>query len=109
MIVIGHYIAEIALILLIFAGLGWFIGSSTAVFFIGTLGGTMMLLMGFRITRSSNSLSELKENNGITKDYGPILSGFLQVFQTPSFSYGGPPLDGHLFLKDWNLQEYLVF
>ncbi len=33
LIVIGHYIAELALILLIFAGLGWFIGSSTAVFF----------------------------------------------------------------------------
>ncbi len=85
LIVIGHYIAELALILLIFAGLGWFFGSSTALFLIGTLGGIMMLLMGFRITRSSNSLSELKENSGIKKDYGPILSGFFTSVSNPFF------------------------
>ena len=85
LIVIGHYIAELALILLIFAGLGWLFDSSTAIFLIGTLGGIMMLLMGFRITRSSNSLNELKENNGIKKDYGPILSGFFTSVSNPFF------------------------
>jgi threonine/homoserine/homoserine lactone efflux protein len=85
LIVIGHYIAELALILLIFAGIGWLFESSTAIFLIGTLGGIMMLLMGFRITRSSNSLNELKENNGIKKDYGPILSGFFTSVSNPFF------------------------
>ena len=51
LVVIGHYIAELSIILLIFAGLGWFIRSSTAVFFNGTLGGFMMVFIGFRITR----------------------------------------------------------
>jgi threonine/homoserine/homoserine lactone efflux protein len=85
LIVIGHYIAELALILLIFAGIGWLFESSTAIFLIGTLGGIMMLLMGFRITRSSNSLNELKENKGIKKDYGPILSGFFTSVSNPFF------------------------
>ena len=46
LVVIGHYLAELSIILLIFAGLGWFISSSTAVFVIGTLGGFMMVFIG---------------------------------------------------------------
>ena len=49
MIVLGHVMAELSIIILIFAGLGWFIGSSTAVFIIGTLGGFMMLFLGYRM------------------------------------------------------------
>jgi threonine/homoserine/homoserine lactone efflux protein len=84
LVVIGHLIAETALILLIFAGLGWFIGSSTAVFLIGTLGGLMMVLMGYRIVGSSNSLKELTDNK-ISKSYGSVISGILTSLSNPFF------------------------
>jgi threonine/homoserine/homoserine lactone efflux protein len=84
MIVIGHFIAELSIILLIFAGLEWFISSATAVLIIGTLGGFMMLIMGYRII-GSNPLNEIKENKGICKSYGPVLSGILTSLSNPFF------------------------
>ena len=84
MIVIGLFIAELSIILLIFAGLGWFISSATAVLIIGTLGGFMMLIMGYRII-GSNPLNEINENIGICKSYGPVLSGILTSLSNPFF------------------------
>lgn len=84
LIVFGHYIAEIALILLIVAGLEW-LGSSTAVFFIGTLGGIIMIFMGLRITRSPYTFDKLEEYNGNKKDYGSVLSGFFTSVSNPFF------------------------
>lgn len=85
LIVLGHFIAELSLILLIFGGLGFLIGSSTAAFIIGTLGGFVMVLMGYRIVYSSNSLREIKEENQISKRYGPVLSGILTSVANPFF------------------------
>lgn len=85
LIVLGHFIAELSLILLIFGGLGFLIGSSTSAFIIGTLGGFVMVLMGYRIVYSSNSLKEIKEENEISKRYGPVLSGFLTSVANPFF------------------------
>ena len=88
LVVIGHFIAELSIIILIFAGLGWFIGSNTAVFVIGTLGGFMMVVMGYRIIGSSNSLKELKEDHEddkISKGYGSVISGVLTSFSNPFF------------------------
>jgi len=85
LIVLGHFIAELSLILLIFGGLGFLIGSSTAAFIIGTLGGFVMVLMGYRIVYSSNSLKEIKEENQISKRYGPVLSGILTSVANPFF------------------------
>ncbi len=85
MVVLGHFIAEIAIIFLTFAGLRWFMGSSTAAFVIGTLGGFILVLMGYRIIGSSNSLKEIREDNGISKRYGPVLNGVLTSVSNPFF------------------------
>lgn len=84
-IVFGHFIAEFILIILIFAGLGWLIGSNTAIFVIGTIGGLIMVLMGVQIARSSNSIKELKETNEPNKGYSPILNGILTSISNPYF------------------------
>jgi len=85
LVVLGHFIAELTLILIIFAGLGWFIGSSTAVFVIGTLGGFMRVILSYRILGSSNSLKDVKEDNVISKGYGSVLSGVLTSISNPFF------------------------
>ncbi len=85
LVVLGHFMAELTLIIIIFAGLGWFIGSSTAVFVIGTLGGLMMVILGYRILGSSNSLKELKSNKVSSKGYGSVLSGILTSISNPFF------------------------
>lgn len=85
LVVLGHFIAEFTLIVLIFAGLGWFISSSTAVFVIGCLGGSIMILIGYRIIVSSNSLKEIKEERDVTENYGPVFNGILTSLSNPYF------------------------
>ena len=85
LVVLGHFVAEFTLIILIFTGLRWFISSSTAVFIIGTLGGLMMVLMGSKIMGSSTSLSEIRDDNEISKNYGSILNGIITSFSNPFF------------------------
>ncbi len=88
LVVIGHFLAELSIIILIFAGLGWFIGSNTAVFLISTLGGFMLVFMGYRIISSSNSLKEIKDDHGndkVSKGYGSVISGILTSFSNPFF------------------------
>jgi threonine/homoserine/homoserine lactone efflux protein len=85
MIVLGHFMAELTIIILIFAGLGWFISSSTAVFIIGTLGGFIMLFMGYRII-GSNPFNEIKsEEEIVNNNYGPVLNGILTSISNPFF------------------------
>jgi threonine/homoserine/homoserine lactone efflux protein len=84
LVVLGHVMAELSIIILIFAGLGWFIGSNTAVFIIGTLGGFMMLLMGYRII-GSNTINEIQREDGISNSYGPVLNGILTSLSNPFF------------------------
>ena len=85
LVVLGHFLAELTLIIIIFAGLGWLIGSNTSVFVIGTLGGFMMVILGYRILGSSNSLEELKSNKNLTRSYGSVLSGILTSISNPFF------------------------
>ncbi|ADZ08306.1 Lysine exporter protein (LYSE/YGGA) [Methanobacterium lacus] len=84
-IVFGHIITEFILILLIFAGLGWLIGSETAIFVIGAIGGLIMVLMGFQMARSSNSLQDLQKSSETSKGYGPIINGILTSVSNPYF------------------------
>lgn len=83
-VVFGHFIAEFSLIILIFAGLGWLISSNFAIFIIGTIGGLIMIFMGFQISRSSKSLL-LEKNDAVRSDYGPILNGILTSISNPYF------------------------
>ena len=84
MVVLGHFIAELSIIILIFAGLGLFISSSTAVFIIGTLGGFIMLLMGYRII-GSNPFNKIQIKEDTSSSYGPVLSGILTSLTNPFF------------------------
>jgi len=84
-VVFGHFIVELTLILVIFAGLEWFIGSSTAVFLITIWGGFMMVTMGCRILSTSNSLKDIGEYKVKSKGYGSILNGILTSISNPFF------------------------
>lgn len=84
MVVSGHIIAEIILIILIFAGLGWLIGSPRASFIIGTLGGIMLILMGYSTARSSQPIPEVSEDTEVTR-YGTVLKGFMTSVSNPYF------------------------
>ncbi|UTB33910.1 MAG: LysE family translocator [Methanobacterium sp. ERen5] len=77
--------AEFCLILLIFAGLGWLIGSGTAIFVIGAIGGSIMVFMGFQMARSSTSIQDLQNSGETSNDYGPILNGILTSISNPYF------------------------
>ncbi|HNS25895.1 MAG TPA: LysE family transporter [Methanobacteriaceae archaeon] len=83
MVVSGHMIAEVAILLLLVLGLGWLIGSATATLVIGTIGGMVLVYMGYRITRSAPPSLEGKVE---AKDkYGSVLSGVLSSISNPYF------------------------
>jgi threonine/homoserine/homoserine lactone efflux protein len=85
LIVLGHFIAELILIILLFAGLGWFIGSSTAVYIIGTLGGFMLILLGYKIVSTTNSLDKLSSSNHISNGSSTVINGILTSISNPFF------------------------
>ncbi|HEX7469086.1 MAG TPA: LysE family transporter, partial [Methanobacterium sp.] len=75
LVVLGHFLVEIALIILILAGLGWLIGSTTAAFVIGTVGGLVLVFMGYRISSSSNPLTDSSSKEMLAQKCGPVLGG----------------------------------
>jgi threonine/homoserine/homoserine lactone efflux protein len=85
LVVLGHFLTEIALIILILAGLGWFIGSTKAAFIIGTLGGLVLVFMGYSISSSSNQLADISGNEKLPMRYGPILGGVITSISNPYF------------------------
>jgi threonine/homoserine/homoserine lactone efflux protein len=88
LIVAGHIIAETALIFLIFAGLGWLIGSSLASFIIGLVGGIVLIYMGIQIFRNSPELKDTSyENldNTVKSRYSSILNGIITSITNPFF------------------------
>ncbi|MDD1764122.1 MAG: LysE family translocator [Methanobacteriaceae archaeon] len=82
LIVVGHIIAEIGILLLLVLGLGWLIGSSTATTLIGTIGGLVLIFMGYRISQSS---LPLQENVKVSNKYGSVFSGILSSLSNPYF------------------------
>ncbi len=84
-VVFGHLIAEFILIILIFAGLGWLFGSDTSIFVIGTMGGFIMVLMGFQISISSKSIKKEEKPDKVKNDHGPFLNGILTSISNPYF------------------------
>jgi threonine/homoserine/homoserine lactone efflux protein len=85
MVVLGHILVEIAMMVIILAGLGQVIGSQTAAFIIGTFGGLVLIFMGYNISRSKDTLSSIKtEENGIQK-YGSLLKGIITSISNPYF------------------------
>lgn len=102
MVVLGHFIAELSIIILIFAGLGLFISSSTAVFIIGTLGGFIMLLMGYRII-GSNPFNKIQMEDDTSNSYGPVLSGILTSLSNPFFFIWWATIGWAFMFKDLEL------
>lgn len=85
MVVLGHIMTEIAMMVVLLAGLGYIIGSQTAAFAIGTVGGIVLIFMGYNISKSNESLSNIKtDENGIQK-YGSFLRGIITSISNPYF------------------------
>lgn len=83
LVVAGHIIAEIAILLLLVLGLGWLIGSSAASLLISTIGGLVLIFMGYRISQSSPpSLQDPVKGPG---KYGSMLGGILSSISNPYF------------------------
>jgi threonine/homoserine/homoserine lactone efflux protein len=85
MVVLGHIMTEIAVMIILLAGLGYIIGSQTAAFAIGTVGGLVLIFMGYNISKSNNTLPNIKtDENGIQK-YGSFLRGIITSLSNPYF------------------------
>jgi threonine/homoserine/homoserine lactone efflux protein len=84
MVVLGHIMTETAMMILILAGLGWIIGSPTAALIIGIVGGLVLVLMGYNISKSKNSISNISYEDKPQK-YGSVLGGVLTSVSNPFF------------------------
>ena len=85
LIVLGHFLSELAVIIVILAGLGWFIGSKSAIFFIGTVGGVALIFMGYNISKYKNNLSDIKNGNIKVQKYGSVMGGIITSLSNPFF------------------------
>lgn len=83
LVVSGHMIAEVFLMIAILAGLGWIIGSKTAYFVIGTIGGIVLVFMGYNIARSANQLSQISPDTN--QRYGSFFGGLITSISNPYF------------------------
>ena len=59
----GHIFMEIVMVLLLLFGLGWLIGSPTASFVIGLVGGTVLVIMGLKIFKETPEFKNYSKNN----------------------------------------------
>ncbi|MCE5214916.1 MAG: LysE family translocator [Methanobacterium sp.] len=84
LVVLGHFIVEIALIIIILAGFSWLIGSTSAALVIGTLGGITLILMGYKTSKSSNYPKLINTTNTTTR-YGSVLGGIITSISNPYF------------------------
>lgn len=85
LIILGHFITELALMLVILAGLGWIIGSQTAVFIIGTFGGLVLIFMGYNISKPDKILSDMEKEEYGTQKYGSVMGGIITSLSNPFF------------------------
>lgn len=85
LVILGHFMAELAVMIAVLAGLGWLIGSPTASIFIGTIGGAVLVLMGLNIFKSDENLSDILSGENKKKKHGSILGGIITSFSNPFF------------------------
>jgi threonine/homoserine/homoserine lactone efflux protein len=85
LIILGHFITELAVMFVILAGLGWIIGSQTAVFIIGTVGGIVLILMGYSISKSKKTLSDIEKDDYGAQKYGSVIGGIITSLSNPFF------------------------
>ena len=85
LVVLGHFITEFILIIIILAGFSWLVGSTTAAVVIGTLGGIMLIYMGYNTSKSTVNLEKITLTDDKTSRYGSILKGVLTSVSNPYF------------------------
>lgn len=85
LVVLGHFITEFLLIIVILAGFSWLVGSTTVAMIIGTLGGVMLIYMGYDTSRSSVDLEKLSHDEDGAGKSGSVLKGVLTSASNPYF------------------------
>jgi threonine/homoserine/homoserine lactone efflux protein len=86
LVVLGHLLAEIGLIIFMMAGFSWLIGSNTATMIIGTLGGIMLVFMGYNTSKNTNNLLNDISNSGTSINrYRSVSKGLLTSISNPYF------------------------
>ncbi len=85
LIVSGHIISEILLVILLFAGLGWLIGSAPAAFIIGVAGGLVLIVMGLQMVKSKPSLKSRAGDLNLKSKSRSIFEGILSSISNPYF------------------------
>ena len=84
LVVLGHVIVESCLIILLILGLGWLIKSDIAVMVIGTVGGLMLIYLGYHIARSQAPSQIPRDGKPVHKG-GSVLSGIITSLSNPYF------------------------
>ncbi len=85
LVVLGHFIAEIILVIFILAGFSWLVGSKEAAIVIGTLGGIMLIYMGYKTSKSTFDFQDVSDTDGSSHKYGSVLKGVLTSISNPYF------------------------
>jgi threonine/homoserine/homoserine lactone efflux protein len=82
-IVLGHVLAEIAIMIVFILGLRVIIGSNISTFIIGTIGGLVLIYMGYKIVNSS-SITYIQKNE-VKNKQNSIISGIITSISNPYF------------------------
>jgi threonine/homoserine/homoserine lactone efflux protein len=85
LVVLGHFIVEIILIVFILAGFSWLVGSTEVAIIIGTLGGIMLIYMGYTTSKSKVDLSDISDTDEPSSKYESILKGIVTSVSNPYF------------------------
>ena len=85
LMVLGHFIMEFILIIVILAGFSWLIGSTEIAIIIGTLGGIMLIYMGYTTAKSKIDLQNISDRDESSSKYGSILKGAVTSISNPYF------------------------
>lgn len=85
LVVLGHFIAEIILIIFILVGFSWLVGSTEVAIIIGTLGGIMLIYMGYTTSKSTVDLYDISDTDESSSKYGSVLKGVLTSVSNPYF------------------------
>ena len=85
LVVLGHFLTEFILIIVILAGFSWLIGSETAAIIIGTLGGVMLIYMGYTTSKSTLDIKKQSKATDNGSKYGSVFKGVLTSISNPYF------------------------
>ncbi len=85
LVVLGHFITELILIIFILAGFSWLVGSAEVAIIIGTLGGIMLIYMGYITSKSTVDLNDVSDTEETSSKYGSVLKGIVTSVSNPYF------------------------